>query len=146
MFTVLGCMLKVIRAQSRSHFVCSRFTRRLYYYRRLLLYVKYKKTSSFNSIFCRRAFICRRNLPNTKENENATSLFGFEEEKNDGNRFLSVIMPSKNFYTLLDQLFYPKRLGMHILSVCLHFVTIASFLKVHYLQHQNRLYLHIGEN
>ena len=37
----------------------------------------------------------------------------------------------KNFYTLLDQLFYPKRLGMHILSVCLHFVTIASFLKVH---------------
>ena len=53
---MLGCMLKVIRAQSRSHFVCSRFTRRLYYYRRLL-YVKYKKTSSFNSIFLPRSSV-----------------------------------------------------------------------------------------
>ena len=99
MFTVLGCMLKVIRAQSRSHFVCSRFTRRLYYYRRLL-YVKYKKTSSFNSIF----FAAARSsvaeiFPIQKKMKTQHLFLASRKRKNDGNRFLSV-MASKNFYTL----------------------------------------------
>ena len=54
--------------------------------------------------FCRRAFICRRNLPNTKENENATSLLASRKRKTMATDFCRLY--HQKISTLWDQFFY----------------------------------------